>query len=90
MINDRFKDLTGMSWDQAVAHNNVLFFEADALNDRAYDMLRADTLTLDTWRDFSEAKKKAEKKYREARQEWLRIKHILTCVERVTCVNRHK
>jgi hypothetical protein len=84
MINDRFKNLTGMTWDHAVAQNNLLFFEADELNDQAYAILRKDTLTLATWREFSEAKKKAENKYREARQEWLRIKHILTSVERAT------
>jgi hypothetical protein len=84
MINDKFKDLTGMTWDQAVAQNNLLFFEADELNDQAYAILRQDTLSLETWREFAHAKKKAEKKYREARQEWLRIKHILTSVERAT------
>ncbi|WP_122316906.1 hypothetical protein [Pseudomonas cichorii] len=70
-----------MTWDQAIAQNNLLFFEADRLNDSAYSLLHEDTLSPEIWASFLVARKQAEDKYAQARQEWLRIKRILNTLE---------
>jgi len=82
VINDSFKSVTGMTWDEAVHKNNQLFFEADELDNSAYALLHSDTLCPETWQQFSQAKQKAESKYLEARHEWQRIKLILGSLER--------
>lgn len=84
MIDDQFKDLTGLTWNQAVTRTNALFFEADALNERAYSLLRRDTLSPQLWADFSATRKEADERYARARLEWLRIKRVLSSVERAT------
>lgn len=81
MIHDRFKHLTGMTWDQAVARNNLLFFEADELNECAYSLLHQDTLTPEVWAAFAATRKEAEDKYAQARQEWLKIRRALDSLE---------
>jgi len=47
-----------------------LFFEADRLNEQAYALLSKPVSTLSI-HEFSEAKKRAEEKYQQARREWL-------------------
>jgi hypothetical protein len=50
--------------------SKALFLEADRLNDQAYVLLD-EPVSPQTIHKFSEAKKQAEDKYRQACQEWL-------------------
>jgi hypothetical protein len=84
MLHDRFRHLTGLTWDQAVAHINMLFLEAERLNEAAYSLLSQDSLSPEIWAAFSTTKKQAEAKYAQARQEWLRARRILGSVKRAS------
>ncbi|VVO25753.1 hypothetical protein [Pseudomonas fluorescens] len=63
--------------DEEIARNNRLFFEADQLDAEAYKILGNEYIEPDTWRRFSEAKKKADEKYQEANQDWMRIRKMM-------------
>lgn len=82
MIHDKFKKVTGVSWEEAATRSNQLFFEADKLDNHAYSLLKKETLNPDVWNEFSTAKRRAEKKYVEARVEWQRIKSILGSINK--------
>jgi hypothetical protein len=55
---------------ESINRSMALFFEADRLNDQAYALL-SEPVSTQTIHKFSEAKKRADEKYRQARQEWL-------------------
>ena len=57
----------------AIDQSKALFLEADRLNDQAYVLLD-EPVSPQTIHKFSEAKKQAEDKYRQAWQEWLHAK----------------
>lgn len=84
MLHDRFRHLTGLTWDQAVAHINRLFLEAERLNESAYSLLSQDTLSPEIWAAFSATRKQAEAKFAQARQEWLRVRRTLGSVKRAS------
>lgn len=77
MVHEKFKQVAGLTWEEAATKSNQLFFDADQLDAQAYSLLREETLSPEVWSEFSAAKRKAEKKYLEAREEWQRIKSIL-------------
>ena len=82
MIHDKFKHVTGVSWEEAATRSHQLFFEADQLDDHAYSLLKKETLNPEVWNEFSSAKRKADNKYVEARLEWQRINSILSSLDR--------
>lgn len=55
---------------ESISRSRALFFEADRLNDQAYALLN-EPVSTQTIRKFSEARKRADEKYRQAWQEWL-------------------
>lgn len=64
-------------WPESIDFSNQLFVEADQLSDAVYALLSHQPITAQTLREFSELKKRADKKYLEARQKWLETKsHI--------------
>lgn len=65
-------------WDKEIAKNTHLFYEADQLDVDAYKILGNECIDPSTLRRFSEAKKKADQKYTEAYQDWIRIKKMIT------------
>ena len=64
-------------WDEEIARNNHLFYEADRLDADAYKILGNEYIDPSTWSRFSAAKKKADLKYKEAYQDWIRIKKMI-------------
>jgi len=82
MVHEKFKQVAGLTWEEAATKSNQLFFEADRLDAKAYSLLREETLSPEVWNEFSAAKRKAEKKYLEARMEWQRIKSILGSLDK--------
>jgi hypothetical protein len=81
MINEEFRSLTGMSWEEAATRSNQLFFEADKLDERAYLLLKKDHAGPAIWAEFSSAKRAAESKRADARREWLRATQILNSLD---------
>lgn len=61
-------------WDEDIAHNTRLFYEADQLDANAYKILASEFVDSNMWAKFSEAKKNAEQKYLEAQLDLIRIK----------------
>ncbi|MBD9603078.1 hypothetical protein DFS28_102381 [Pseudomonas sp. 478] len=55
---------------ESSSRSRALFFEADRLNDQAYALLN-EPVSTQTIHKFSDAKKRADEKYRQAWQEWL-------------------
>ena len=58
---------------KSISHSRALFFEADRLNDQAYALLN-EPVSAQTIHKFSDAKKRADEKYRQAWQEWLQTR----------------
>jgi hypothetical protein len=67
-------------WDKEIARNTHLFYEADQLDVDAYKILGDENIDPSTLSRFSEAKKRADQKYAEAYQDWIRIKKMITNV----------
>lgn len=63
-----------MTMNRSIDLSNQLFFEADQLSAQAYALLSEQPVTTQSLQRFSEIKKQADEKYRQARQEWLRIR----------------
>ncbi|MEN5258451.1 hypothetical protein FCI59_17615 [Pseudomonas protegens] len=59
--------------DDEVARNNEMFFEADRLDARAYNIIESYSGDAQTWARFIEAKKVADAQRTAAYQEWMRI-----------------
>lgn len=59
---------------ESTSRSDQLFFEADQLSAQAYALLSEQPISTQTLQRFSEVKKRADDKYRQARQEWLRTK----------------
>lgn len=62
------------AYPESINRSHQLFFEADQLSAQAYALLSEQPTSTQTLRRFSEEKKRAEDKYLQARQEWLRTK----------------
>lgn len=62
------------TYPESINRSHQLFFEADQLSAQAYMLLSEQPISTQTLQRFSEAKKQADEKYRQARQEWLRTK----------------
>jgi hypothetical protein len=82
MINNKFRSLTGMTWEEAATRSNQLFFEADKLDERAFLLLQKHRhVGPDVWAKFATTKRAAERKRAEARREWLRVTRILNSLD---------
>lgn len=61
-------------WPESINLSNQLFVEADQLSEAAYAILSNQPVSTQTLHEFSELKRRADKKYIEARQKWLGTK----------------
>lgn len=59
---------------ESIDLSNQLFVEADQLSNAAYALLNNQPITAQTLDEFSEFKRRADQKYLEAREEWLKAK----------------
>ncbi|EPJ76078.1 hypothetical protein GIV66_08750 [Pseudomonas sp. PA-3-11C] len=59
---------------ESIDLSNQLFVEADRISEAAYALLSNQPISAQTLREFSELKRLADRKYLEARQEWLNAK----------------
>ncbi len=80
-MNEKFRSLTGMTWEEAATRSNQLFFEADKLDERAYLLLKQDQAGPEVWAEFASAKRAAESKRTEARRAWLQATQILNSLD---------
>lgn len=81
MFNNKFKSLTGITWEEAATQCNQLLVEANKLDEQAYDLLAADKIDPDLWTRFNDIKKAAERRRVEARREWHRMTRILNSID---------
>lgn len=65
---------TTLGWDEQLASNTELFFEADRLEKAAYDIIGTSLADAAAWLRFSEAKQIADAKRTEAYQDLMRIR----------------
>ena len=64
------------TWDDELALNAQLFFEADRLENQAYEIIggKLANTDADAWRRFTQVKARADAKRTEAYQDWMRIR----------------
>jgi hypothetical protein len=74
MIMKESKNTQQAACLESTNRSHQLFFEADQLSAQAYALLSEQPISTQTLHRFSEAKKRADDKYRQARQEWLRTR----------------
>jgi hypothetical protein len=74
MTPNESKKTQHAAYSESINRSHQLFFEADQLSAQAYALLSEQPISTQTLQRFSEAKKQADEKYRQARQEWLRTK----------------
>ena len=73
-MNSQTLDYTpGQAWEDEVAQNIQMFFEADRLDTVAYQIIESYSGDAKTWLRFTEAKKLADAQRTAAYQEWMRI-----------------
>ena len=81
MTNDKFRSLTGMTWEEAATLSNRLFFEADKLDEKALLLIRNLSDEPAVWTEYAATRRAAKIKRAEARREWLRITNILNSLD---------
>ncbi len=64
-------------WDAQLARNTELFFEADRLEQAAYDIIGTSLVDAAAWLRFTEAKQVADAKRTEAYQDLMRIRRAM-------------
>ncbi|AZE66568.1 hypothetical protein SAMN05216475_2824 [Pseudomonas synxantha] len=73
-MNSQTLDYTpGQAWEDEIAQNTRMFFEADRLDTLAYQIIESYSGDAKTWLRFTEAKKLADAQRTAAYQEWMRI-----------------
>ncbi|AKA86033.1 hypothetical protein AYK59_15370 [Pseudomonas synxantha] len=73
-MNSQTLDYTpGQVWEDEIAQNTRMFFEADRLDTLAYQIIESYSGDAKTWLRFTEAKKLADAQRTAAYQEWMRI-----------------
>ncbi|AZE54729.1 hypothetical protein C4K03_2574 [Pseudomonas synxantha] len=73
-MNSQTLDYTpGQAWEDEIAQNTRMFFEADRLDTLAYQIIESYSGDANTWLRFTEAKKLADAQRTAAYQEWMRI-----------------
>ncbi|MBV4455726.1 MULTISPECIES: hypothetical protein [Pseudomonas] len=68
---------TGQTWDDEIAHNTEMFFEADRLDAQAYKIIENYSGEAATWTRFLEAKKAADAQRTAAYRDWIRIRRAM-------------
>ncbi len=68
---------TGQAWDDEIAHNTEMFFEADRLDAHAYTIIEAYSGDAQTWARFLEAKKAPDAQRTAAYRDWMRIRRAM-------------
>lgn len=81
MLNDKFRLLTGMTWEEAATLSNHLFVEADKLDERAALLLRTIPAGPDVWAEFASVKRASQSIRAEARRSWLQATVILNSID---------
>ena len=81
MLNDKFRLLAGMTWEEAATLSNHLFVEADKLDERAALLLRTTTAGPDVWSEFASVKRASQSIRAEAQRSWLRATLILNSID---------
>ncbi|KRP45868.1 hypothetical protein SAMN04490190_1694 [Pseudomonas libanensis] len=73
-MNSQTLDYTpSEAWEDEIARNTRMFFEADRLDTLAYQIIESYSGDANTWLRFTEAKKLADAQRTAAYQEWMRI-----------------
>lgn len=65
------------TWDDEIARNTAMFFEADRLDALAYQLIESYSGDPVTWTRFTEAKKLADTQRTAAYREWMRIQRAM-------------
>ncbi|WP_338480555.1 hypothetical protein VRB67_09570 [Pseudomonas trivialis] len=65
------------TWDDEIAQNTAMFFEADRLDALAYQLIESYSGDPLTWARFTEAKKLADTQRTAAYREWMRIQRAM-------------
>lgn len=68
---------TGQAWDEEMAHNAEMFFEADRLDAQAYQIIESYNGDAATWARFIEAKKIADEQRTAAYRDWMRVRRAM-------------
>ncbi|MCK3854117.1 hypothetical protein [Pseudomonas sp. W2Jun17] len=77
-MNSQVLDYTiSQRWDEEIAQNTQMFFEADRLDAQAYNIIEHYSGDATTWARFTEAKKLADAKRTAAYREWMRIRRAM-------------
>ncbi len=61
-------------WDYQVARNTEMFYEADRLDNAAYQIIADGPSDSVAWARYTAAKQVADNKRTEAYQDWIRLK----------------
>ncbi|WLI09026.1 hypothetical protein PSH66_12095 [Pseudomonas sp. FP597] len=68
---------TRQTWDEEIAQNTEMFFEADRLDAHAYKIIESYSGDPQTWARFLEAKKIADAQRTAAYRDWMRIRRAM-------------
>lgn len=71
------KNLSTTDWDAEIAQNTKMFYEADRLDDLAYQIIGNGACDQQVWARYSQAKNRADGKRREAFAQWLSIRRAM-------------
>ncbi|UMZ14940.1 hypothetical protein I9018_15085 [Pseudomonas sp. MPFS] len=71
------KNLSTTDWDAEIAQNTKMFYEADRLDDLAYQIIGRGVYDNQVWVRYSQAKSQADSKRREAFAQWLSIRRAM-------------
>ncbi|AYF48067.1 MULTISPECIES: hypothetical protein [unclassified Pseudomonas] len=74
MAANTCKTSNPLASQDALARNTELFYEADRLEQAAYAIIGTSLANADAWLRFSEAKRVADAKRSEARQDLMRLR----------------
>lgn len=66
-------------WDYQFARNTEMFYEADRLDDAAYQIIADGPSDSVAWERYTAAKQVADNKRTEAYQDWIRLKREMNC-----------
>ena len=68
---------TKQAWDEEIAQNTAMFFEADRLDAQAYQVIESYSGDAAIWARFIEAKKIADAQRTAAYRDWMRIRRAM-------------
>ena len=77
MNGHALSDTATQTWDDAIAENTAMFFEADRLEAKAYALIESYSGDSTTWAHFVQAKQVADAQRTAAYREWMRIRRAM-------------